>query len=63
MKIGDLVWDTISNCCVVLVKKKTNIMYICFFSNKGQFLEIPRRELKQLTPKKLPNKNLYDKIW
>ncbi len=58
MKTGDLLWDIVSNTCVLLVRKKSNVKFVCFFPKNGEFLEIERKDLKQLTPKMS-----YVKVW
>jgi hypothetical protein len=51
MKTGDLVWDFYEKNIVLIVKKKTNVIFICFLPNLGRFIPIRRKELKPLTPK------------
>ncbi len=59
MKTGDLLWDIVSNTCVLLVNKKSNVKFVCFFPKNGSFLEIDRKDLKHLT-----SKIIHDaKVW
>ena len=51
MRTGDLVFDLYKNSIVLLVKKKTNILFICFYPQLGKFIQIRRKDLRPLTPK------------